>query len=277
MRERITSNAGINGRVYGSFDVVGDTAIVKMPVFSGADAKTAADAIMARCRGVKTVLAQLSKVSGSHRVRGLIHIAGERKTETVHKEHGCLFAVDLEKCYFSPRLSGERLRIANLVQPRETVVNMFAGVGCFSILIAKKVPSAKVYSIDVNPHALEFMERNVRLNRVFERVLPVLGDSKEIVQNRLQCCADRVLMPLPEKAIEYLPVAVSALKPTGGLIHVHLFEHAAKGLDPAEAARKKVYETLRRGNINFSVISVRIIRSTGPNWWQLAADLQIAC
>ncbi len=276
MRERITNKAGMNGRVYGSFDVVGDIAIIKMPVFLEADAKTAADAIMARCRGVKTVLAQLSKVSGSHRVRGLIHVAGERKTETVHKEHGCLFAVDLEKCYFSPRLIGERLRIAGLVQPWETVVNMFAGVGCFSILIARKVPSAKVYSIDVNPDAVELMRRNVRLNRVFERVLPFLGDSKELVQNRLQGCADRILMPLPEKAIEYLPVAVSALKPSGGLIHVHLFEHAAEGLDPAEAAKKKVGETLRNRNIDFSIASIRKVRSTGPNWWQLVADVQIA-
>ena len=85
---------------------------------------------------------------------------------------------------------------------------MFAGVGCFSILIAKKAVDAKVYSIDINPVAYECMQENVRINRVFNRVFPLLGDSKEIVLSQLQGVADRVLMPLPELALEYLPYAL---------------------------------------------------------------------
>jgi tRNA G37 N-methylase Trm5 len=104
-------------------------------------------------------------------------------------------------------------------------------------------------------------------------VVPILGDAKAIIEARLQRCADRVLMPLPEKAFAYLPSAVSALKPSGGWIHVHAFEHAFKSESAAEKVRQKVTETLGASGANFEVPNVRIVRSTGPNWFQLVADV----
>jgi len=192
-------------KVYNSFDVVGDIAIIRLPDASQSNAQTAAKAIMSRHRNVKTVLLQASPVSGDLRLRRLTHVAGENKTSTVHREFGCLFSVDVAKCYFSPRLSHERMCIARKVESEDTVVNMFAGVGCFSITIAKHANPEKVFSIDVNPAAIQFMQDNIRLNRVYGKVIPLLGDSKELINNRLQQVADRVLMPLPEKAREYLP------------------------------------------------------------------------
>lgn len=185
--------------VYGSFDIVGDIAIIRLTDASSQNAKKIADAVMMVHGNVKTVLAQTDSVCGEFRLRRLTYISGENRTHTIHRESGCLFSVDLESCYFSPRLSNERARIASLVQSSETVVNMFAGVGCFSIIIAKHVNSAKVYSIDVNPEAFRFMTENIRLNRVYEKVVPVLGDAKIVIENQLAHCADRVLMPLPKK------------------------------------------------------------------------------
>ena len=105
------------------------------------------------------------------------------------------------------------------------------------------MPETKVYSIDINPTAYQFMQENIRINRVFGRVEPMLGDSKDIVQTQLQGVADRVLMLLPEKALEYLPAAVSALKKTGGWIHYYDFQHAPGKENPsrknrAEGSRK---------------------------------------
>ena len=197
-----------------------------MPNDNIVNAQEVANQIMAIHKSVKTVFTQTSPILGDFRVRELKLLAGENKTNTKHKESGCVFAVDVEKCYFSPRLSHERLRIASLVKSGETVVNMFAGVGCFSIIIAKTVNQTKVYSIDVNPVAVQYMEENVRVNRVYGKVIPLLGDSKDIINAQLQGKADRVLMPLPEKALEYLPYAVSALKKDGGWIHYYDFQHA---------------------------------------------------
>jgi len=261
--------------VYGSFDIVGDIAIVRLTNVSKKKAKKIADALMSVHGNVKTVLGQTNPVSGEFRIRRLIHVAGERRANTIHKESGCVFSVDLEKCYFSPRLSHERARIASLVKPDETVVNMFAGVGCFSIAIAKHVNSARVFSIDVNPMAVNLMQENIRLNRVFGQVIPLFGDAKTTVELHLQDKADRVLMPLPAKALEYLPAAVSALKPSGGWIHVHVFEHATKTENPVEKVKLKVAGALARLNLCVEVPLVRVVRKTGPNWFHLVADLHI--
>lgn len=260
--------------VCNSFDIVGDIAIIKLPA-PPLDPSIIASAILARHKNVKTVLAQSSPVVGNYRIRKLIHVAGENKTRTVHKESGCMFAVNLDACYFSPRLSYERRRITQLVKPAETVVNMFAGVGCFSILIAKYVPAAKVYSIDVNPAAVHFMVENIQLNKIPGNMFPLLGDSKLIVETQLQGAANRVLMPLPEKALEYLPSAIAALKSEGGWIHYHSFEHATKEEKPCEKAKQKLVKTLSTLNVDFEVPLLRVVRRIGPNWHHVVADIRI--
>jgi tRNA (guanine37-N1)-methyltransferase len=230
---------------------------------------------MRRHKNVKTVLLQVSPVSGDLRLRRLMHVAGQNKTRTIHSEFGCLFSFDVAKCYFSPRLSHERMRIARRIEPDETVVNMFAGVGCFSIMIAKHANPMKVFSIDISPAAIQFMQENIRLNRVYGKVIPLLGDSKELVHNRLQRVADRVLMPLPEKAREYLPCAVSALKASGGWIHYYGFEHAKKTESLVDKFRLEVAEALGALGVNFDVHVISVVRSTGPNWFQLVADVHV--
>jgi tRNA (guanine37-N1)-methyltransferase len=262
-------------QIYNSFDIIGDIAIIKMPNANPVNAETVANHIMAVHRNVKTVFAQNSPILGDFRVRALRLLAGEDKTSTKYRESGCMFAVDVEKCYFSPRLSHERLRVAGMVKAGETVVNMFAGVGCFSIIIAKTVGQTKVFSIDVNPTAFKYMEDNVRINRVYGKVIPLLGDSKEIINAQLQGKVDRVLMPLPEKALEYLPYAVSALKKRGGWIHYYDFQHATRNENPAEKTKLKVAEKLDSIGLGYIFAFSRVVRSTGPNWYQTALDVRV--
>jgi tRNA (guanine37-N1)-methyltransferase len=261
--------------VYNSYDIVGDIAIFRLSRASRKNAQNIAKAIMSVHKSVKTVLAQVSPVAGDFRLRRLTHMTGENRTSTIHRESGCLFSVDVEKCYFSPRLYHERSRIATLIKPNETVVNMFAGVGCFSITITKHVNTAKVFSIDANPTAFQFMRENVRLNRVYGNVIPLLGDSKAIIERRLQHMVDRVLMPLPIKAFEYLPYAISALKASGGWIHYYDFEHAEKTENPVEKTKLKVTEKLTSLNVAFEFPFSRVVRTTGPNWYQVVLDIHV--
>ena len=203
-------------------------------------------------------------------------IAGERRTETVHREHGCVFRVDLEHCYFSPRLSHERMRIAQLVQQGEVVVNMFSGVGCFSVVISAHSRPERVYSIDVNPVAVKYLKENARLNKAERTIVPILGDAKEVIRDNLQNSADRVLMPLPEKAYDYLEYAISALKPNGGHINYYDFEHAKKDEDPIKKIEEKVSMKLRTLNVQFVISDSRIVRSVGPNWHQMVLDIRVS-
>lgn len=261
--------------VYSSYDIVGDIAIVRLTEKSLEFKEKIAETIMKIHGNVKTVLSQTGPIHGDLRTRKLEHVGGENKTVTIHRESGCLFSVDLEKCYFSPRLSYERMRITRQVRDGEVIVNMFAGVGCFSIVIAKNSDVDRVYSIDINPAAIKYMKDNVRLNRVYGRVIPILGDAKEVIMQKLRKTAERVLMPLPEKAYEYLSYAVLALKNNVGWVHYYDFEHARKGEDPIEKVKLKVVEKLESLNLSYDFSFGRVVRTTGPNWYQVVLDIKI--
>jgi tRNA (guanine37-N1)-methyltransferase len=261
--------------VYNSYDIVGDIAVVRLTGVSEKNSVDVAKAIMSVHKNVKTVLAQVSPVCGGFRIRELRYVAGENKTVTTHVESGCVFSVDVSKCYFSPRLMHEHVRIARQVREREVVVNMFAGVGCFSLLIAKCSSASRIYSIDVNPAAFEFMQENIRVNGAYGRVIPMLGDAKEVIEARLCRVGQRVLMPLPEKAFEYLPYALTALKASVGWIHYYDFEHSKRREDVVEKVKLKVTEKLERLRVAFEVPFGRVVRSTGPNWYQVVLDIAV--
>ena len=261
--------------LYKSYDIIGDVVVVRIPEYIKHRREIIAEAIMQGHKHVKTVQCQVSPVSGYLRLRELEWVAGEKRTETIHRESGCVFKVDLEKCYFSPRLSYERMRIARLVQPGEVIVNMFAGVGCCSIIIAKHSKAEKIYSIDINPAAIQYMRENIKLNKIEERVVSIQGDAKRVIEEELRNLADRVLMPLPERAYEYLDCAVLALKPKGGWIHYYNFEHAKKGENPVEKIELKVSKKLQMLGANFEVTLGRVVRGVGPNWFQIVLDIVV--
>ena len=215
-------------KIYNSYDVIGDVAVIRLRDDVADKAEIIAEAIMETQSRVKTVLRQVSPVSDVYRIRRLEWVRGEKKTETKYKEFGCVFKVDLAKAYFSPRLSNERIRIARKIKEGEVIVNMFAGVGTYSIIIAKHSKPKKVYSIDINPEAVRYMKENIAINKVQETVIPIFGDAREVIEKHLKGKADRILMPLPERALEYLDCAVEALKPVEGWIHYYSFEHGKK-------------------------------------------------
>jgi tRNA (guanine37-N1)-methyltransferase len=262
--------------VSNSYDIVGHIAIIRLTPVSEKYRHEIAGAIMDVHQNVKTVLAQASPIYGDFRIRKLEHVAGENRTVTTHVESGCVFSVDVAQCYFSPRLSYERMRIAGQIKYGEIVVNMFAGVGCFSLFIAKHSDASRVYSIDVNPVAIQFMCENVRINRAYGKVVPIFGDAREVIEKRLCGVADRVLMPLPERAFEYLPYALLALKKRGGWTHYYDFVHTKKDESAIEKAELKVSERLGDLGVAFEIPSSNIVRATGPNWYQVVLDIAVS-
>ena len=256
-----------------AFDIVGDIAVVKLPKPLLPKKHLVGRALMQVHRHIRTVLRQTSAVRGEFRTRELEVIAGEPRTDTTYREGGCNFRVDLTKAYFSPRLATERLRIANQVKPGEVVTNLFAGVGSYSVIIAKCSEAARVYSIDKNPAAFEYMCTNIRINKIGDRVVPILGDAREVVETRLREKADRVLMPLPELAREFFDVALLALKPKGGVVHFYDFGKEPELFNPslefaraAAAAKGKKVELL----------GSRAIRPYATRVYHVVLDLKIS-
>lgn len=142
--------------------------------------KVIGEALLESVHPARSVFYQSSDVSGDFRTRNLEIIAGQDNTETEYREYGCRFKVDVEKAFFSPRLSTERNRIANLVQDGEILINMFGGVGMFSIIAAKN-KNCTVYNIDLNPYAAKLCEENIRLNKKMKgTVISINGDAAQV-------------------------------------------------------------------------------------------------
>lgn len=265
----VLSETEIND-VFSSFDIIGDIVIIKIPDSMSAKKQLIADAILRKVKPVKSVFMQSSPVQGDFRVRDVEYIAGENRTLTIYKEHNCRFKVDVSKVYFSPRLSTERERIAALVNDGEVIVNMFAGICTFSIIIAKK-RKCKIYSIDVNPDAYSLCAENVKLNKVTESVVPMLGDAKNIITNELKGKADRVLMPLPERAKEYLEYAVMALKEKG-IIHYFTHVHSDSRKYALDVCGEELASLMK---VKYEMKGARIVREVGPRFYQVVADVMI--
>jgi tRNA (guanine37-N1)-methyltransferase len=255
-----------------SMDIVGNIAIVEIPHELEPHKNTIGKAILVTHKNLETVLAKASAVTGEYRTREFKLLAGKNKTTTIHRENGCQYFVDLAKAYFSPRLSNEHKRIAELTEEEETVVDLFAGIGPFVILIAKTRGDVKTYAVDVNPDAITFLKKNARLNRVENKVFPILGDAQIIAKEQLIGIADRVIMNLPEKAIEFVEAGCKALKPKGGYIHFYCFINEQ---NPLEKNKIDLINSLEKAGRKINKISSKLIRSTAPYQWQVAFDAEI--
>ena len=225
---------------------------------------------------MKSVWLARGPVGGQYRVReGLVHLAGEYRTETMYREHGCRFKVDIAKVFITPRLNYEHMRVARQVGRGEIIVNMFAGAGLFSIIIACHARPRKVYSIDINKYAYNYIIENCKINNVCDVVVPIYGDAADVIRKRLRGIADRVLMPLPALAIEYLPYAVMALRGRG-MIHVYLHERYSRGEEPRVKARARVSRALNELEVSsYEIRGVRRVRRVGPRHDQIVVDVWV--
>ncbi|MCE4624799.1 MAG: class I SAM-dependent methyltransferase family protein [Desulfurococcales archaeon] len=265
-------------RIWKRIDIVGDIAVIKAPPYVSLNVlRNIASRLIEQLPYIKSVWLASSPVEGPYRVReSLTHLAGERRTETIYKEHGCRFKVDIAKVFITPRLNYEHARIAKLVGEGEVIVNMFAGAGLFSIIIACKARPKKVYSIDINPHAYRLMVENVALNKVNAIVEPILGDAAKVIEESLSNTADRVLMPLPELALDYLPYALKALSNGRGWLHVYLHIKYAKGENPLEIARAQLSARLDELGVDtYRFNLARRVRKVGPRTDQVVLDVLV--
>lgn len=173
---------------------------------------------------------QLKELSDKHNVKTIMkvdHIYGTKRepvikllygndTETINKENECLFKLDLKKVMWSKGNNNERIRIAKLVEDNETVIDMFAGIGYFSIPIGVHSNAKQIYSIEINPNSFHYLKENIKLNKI-SNITPLLGDCINITPDYK---ADRIIMGYVKTTHHYLKVAIDSLN-KGGVIHYH--------------------------------------------------------
>lgn len=248
-----------------SYDIVGDIAVVHIPEGLEAFGGLIGEAIIRVNPSVKVVLGEAGPVAGVYRTRRLIHLAGESRTFTTHKEHGCTFRVDLERVYFNPRLAGERMRIASAARSHEVVVDMFAGVGPFAIAIAKHA-GAKVFASEINPDAYDLLVKNIQLNKVAGRVVPLLGDCRTVYSNS-EVRADRIVMNYPSDPLSFLDTALRILRGQG-VIHLYGFA------EDAEELRSEIVARVKEFGANCKVV-VNRLKPVSPRRSLVVADIEV--
>ncbi|MFW9929819.1 MAG: class I SAM-dependent methyltransferase family protein, partial [Candidatus Thorarchaeota archaeon] len=189
----------------------------------------------------------------------------------IHKEHGVTYKFNMTKIMFSKGNINERKYLAQLVERGEIIVDMFAGIGYFSLPIAKNAYPTKIYSIELNPVSYQYLVENVKLNNLEDIIIPLQGNCKEKVLELYNSGirADRVIMGVFPAPKDYISEALLLLKDSGTIYHyegVALKEEAhLLFADFAEIAERK--------NLSCQLIEQRVVKSYGPHLFHIVNDI----
>lgn len=247
---------------------LGDVLILDLADSGGRFGTVVAEAF-ARELGSRSVLVRSGPITGEFRLPQMSHVWGDPDTETTHVENGVRYRFDPARIMFSPGNLPERQRVASLPVRGETVVDLFAGIGYFTLPLAVHGRPDRIYACEKNPHAYGYLEENIRLNRVEEIVEPRLGDNRDVAPIGQ---ADRVLMGYLPEPTEFLPLALSCLKPAGGSIHYHTVVDVP--LFP-QAAFHKMQETLSALHWNATLKESVTVKSYAPSQVHGVLDVEV--
>ncbi len=253
-------------RLPSGFQRIGHVAVLSLPPELWGKRKEIGEALLGK-NGVRTVAVRRGGMEGRERRPSLEVVAGDPSTVTLHREHGCLFRLDPLRVMFSPGNLHERGRLPGLVRPGEVVVDLFAGVGQFSIPIARLARPSRVYAVELNPVAHAYLCENVRLNRVGGVVVPLLGDCEEVAPRGV---ADRVILGILHVTHRYLPLAGRVLRASGGFLHYH--ESVPASLRFSRPARR-VKEAFP--NREVEILGVREVKKYSPGVVHVVVDARV--
>lgn len=254
-----------------SFDIIGSrekaVAIIEVPEELKKKEKTIGRAVLKVHKNVVSVLKKSSQRKGDFRLRKYRLIAGSRNTEVLHRESGCTFKLDPKKVYFSVREGTERERLAKQVKDGERILVMFGGVAPFPIVMARR-KNVRVYSVEINPAAHRYAVENVLLNKVSGKVVPVLGNVRDVCKT-LGEKFDRITMHLPEKAYEFLDLAFKCSK-RGTVIYLYGFEEEGK-----EELKNKVKTTAKKTKTRIKILRKRKVLPYSPRTFKVCLEIKV--
>jgi len=271
-----------------SYDIIGKIAIVEFDQINMINdnkvlsyKKKVAEALVSVNKSVETVYEKKSEVKGRYRLKELKNIYGDDNPETIHKENDCLFKLDVKKTYFTPRLVFERKRISsNSFKKQEIIVDMFAGVGPFSIQIAKK-NDAKIYAFDVNSSAYKYLVDNIESNKMKGEVIAHNMDVKELLNPNnklgkyLKNKIDRIIMNLPKQSINFIDVACFLMNKPHGILHFYQF---CEKPNPIKKGIKNLIANLKVSGWHIEeILNSKVVKPFSPKADMIVLDLKLKC
>ncbi len=249
-----------------SYDIVGAILLIKLPKTLLKYQDKIGKALLQTHKNIQTVCV-IDAVAGELRTRNVSIIAGKKQTRTTHREYGLTFDVDVSTTYFSPRLASERKRVAGLVKPGEIIVDLFAGVAPFTIMIARYAKPKVVYAIDKNPEAIALAKQNVKQNHALQSVEIINADAKD-APKLIPVNADRIIMNLPFSALEFFSVALSIAAETTSVHYYDIIREEA-----IEERISTLKEIAKKQGFRFTDVKVHKIKSYAPREFYIGVDI----
>lgn len=260
-KAELSKKTGIK-EVPAGYQMIGDILILNLK--PGLDKEKIGEAVHELVPNAKTIMVKESGITGEYREPHLTKLWGDG-TITIHNEHDCKFRIDVNKVMWAKGNINERKRIYSIAKDGENVLDMFAGLGYFSIPIAKHHPTSKVISIEKNPEAVQLLKENVKLNKL-ENVTVIHGDSRT---DSPKNWADRVIMGYIPEPVEFLPSAFNALK-NKGIIHYEGVRNAGE--------EETLYEPVKNEGIKQGftalLLHTQIVKSYGPKRNHVVVDVE---
>ncbi|MCM2324971.1 MAG: class I SAM-dependent methyltransferase family protein [Candidatus Woesearchaeota archaeon] len=258
----------IKEKLPSSFDIIGDIIIIDITKDIEKYEKEIAASLLETHKSVKTILKKSGIHEGEFRTQKLIYLAGEEKKETIYKENDIQLKLDVEKVYFSPRLSSERKRIYQKVRKGENILVMFSGCGPYVFTISKNTEAKHILGIEKNPVAHEYALGNIVLNKA-KNVELVNADVREYLP-KLKERYDRVIMPLPKEAELFLMDAFKVVK-KGTVVHLYGFEHE----DEFYKAEEKLASEAKKAGIKYRLLEFIKCGNYSPGKFRVCLDFKI--
>lgn len=255
-----------------SYQKLGHVGIIRLPAGLMEKKRIIGEGVLNAIPGIRTCCLNRGPVQGEFRQPDMEYLAGEHHFEVVHKEHDCIFRFDITKLMWSMGNMNERKRLYQAVKPGEVVVDFFAGMGYWSIPIAKHAHPGHVYAIDANPYAIEALRENRHANKIPESIMTILPGKCEEVAPRLGRIADRVILGyLPAPRFALYP-AFHCLKEKGGIIHYE----GVCGLDAYEGLFQEVRDIGMSVGFEVALKHAQPVKSMSAGKWHYVLDCQVS-
>jgi tRNA wybutosine-synthesizing protein 2 len=214
-------------------------------------------------------------IKGSFRSpENIEYVAGKEDPIVIHKEHGVSYKFDFTKIMFSQGNLAERKHLATLVKEGEIIVDMFAGIGYFSLPIAKIAKPRKIYCIEINPLSFKFLSENIKLNHLEDKITPINGDCKKEVLRLAKkgVRADRVIMGVFPAPKEYIKEALALVKEDSTFYHYE----GVVDKDNYLSLYKEFEEIVKGNQLRSKLVDKRFVKSYGPNLYHVVLDIHVS-
>ena len=254
-----------------TYDIIGKIAILDLPKELEKYKKEIAKFLMQKNKNIQTVAQRQTATKGEYRIRKISIITGKKTTKTINRESGANFLVDINKMYYSPRFSEERLRIARQVKENENVLVLFSGICPYPIIIEKYSKPRQIIAIELNKKAHTYALENIKMNKC-KKIIAINADvRKELQKKKYLNWADRIIMPYPTKAEMFFNAALKVAK-KNSIIHLYTFK---KGKENAQTILKRIEKRLKNKKIKLKLIFWKKVRPYSKEIDQLVLDIKI--